>query len=289
MKSYIDTRRILDSLKLYPGLEETWFNTLAGAFSGSPPPRLPALANGEAQFFSIENFNPNRSPGANIPSCDEEAEDPDKKVERLLIVAVGINYGQSPTTTPPSSLVPHVYTRSGHASWVVDNGWPATRNALDAALCQFAGNAPTWRNNGYASPPVNPAKLCSGGQPLPYILVCTNVSLFLSQMTWGRHSPTRQQQALAVWDPNRHLCELIAVLGKDVDLWVVHGKQFVWPTFDTTGCIKDWLMTPNLSAFGRRWMRTFWKTQCNATPSAPIWPRCGATKANLLEQTGFDE
>ena len=252
MKSYIDTRRILDSLKLYPGLEETWFNTLAGAFSGSPPPRLPALANGEAQFFSIEDFNPIRSLGAKIPSCDEEALDPAKKQERLLIVAVSINYDQCPTTIPPSSLVPHLYTRSGHASWVAHSMWAATRNALDVALRQFHGNALTWQNNGYASRTVCAAKLCSGGQPLPYILVCTNVSPFLSLRRWGLHTPAHRHAALAVWNPNQHLCDLIRVLGDDVDLWVVHGKQFVWPTFDTTDCIKDWLMTPNLSAFGSR-------------------------------------
>jgi hypothetical protein len=279
MKSYIDARRILEKL------EEKWFTTLKGRFSGSPPPPLPVLSNGEAQFFSIEDFNPNRSPKAKIPPIEEEARDPDKNGKRLLIVAVGINYGQSPTTTPPSSLVSHLLKKNGPASWVVDNGSPATRNALDEALRQFDGNAQTWWNNSYASPTVKPAELCLGGQPRPYILVCTNLSPFLSQLTWGRHSPAHQQAALAgsVWNPNHHLCDLIGELGADVDLWVVHGIKHVWPTFDKASrCISNWLMTPNLSRLGLLSMKTFWNRP-------PIWPRCETTKADLIDLPAFDE
>jgi hypothetical protein len=272
-------------------LEKYWFDKLKAKVSERPPPRLPALSNGEAQFFSIEDVNPNRSPKTKIPSLDEERGDPNKNLDQLLIVAVGINYGQDKTPTLPSILVPHLYTKNGPASWVVDNGSPATRNALDEALRQFNSRAKTWQANGYSSATVFRKKFCKGGQPRPYILVCTNVSPFLSQNRWGLHATAHRHAALnvSVWNPNDHLCDLIRLLGKDVDLWVVHGKQFVWPTFDPAGCIKDWLMTPNLSAFGRRWMKTFWKTHCSVTPSPPIWPRCGATKANLLDLPAFDE
>ena len=252
------------------------------------------MSNGEVQFFSIEDDDPDRSSETPIPSLDKDRENRDKNIKKLLIVAVGINYSQGPIVTAPLPLPNHHLFRINKGrSWVVDNGSPATRKALDEALRQFDANAPTWLKNGYASHINFPTQLCSGGQPNPYILVCTNVSPLLSQKPWGNHSTAEQQAALdpAVWKPNDHLCDLIDKLGKYVDLWVVHGKDHVWATFDKSTCwIDRWLMTPNLSALGRISMGTFWTRSLKITPRPPIWPHCCATsKADLLDLPTCDE
>ena len=119
----------------------------------------------------------------------------------------------------------------------------------NAALSAYVSNAACWSNNGYASSHVLPSFLRQ--PPLTdYILITTNVSPFNSQQQWTHHTPANAGATLALWEPNQHLCGLIKYLGSQIDLWVVHGKGAVWPTF--------W---PQLLGFHTGYLRPRWASK----------------------------
>ena len=244
---------------LLEALEQKWFCQLLGVFSSVPPSHsLPSIANGYAQFFSIEPFDP---PERDVP----------------LVVAVGINYDQYlPGSLPKLDHWLHSRHPFGR-SWVVDKTWPVMRRALDVALAGYLSAPSTWEANKYASSKsLLPPHWHKMRAPQDYILAMTNISPFLSQKQWTEHSSVERRDALKAWDPNQHICDLISMLGDDVDLWVVHGIGEVWPRFNRTSCIKNWILTPNLSPqnLNSGCIRKFCRPGRAFGRAIPQWPLC---------------
>ena len=273
-------------------LEQKWFKNLSTSLPGVP---LPVLANGYVQFFAMEMPCPTCGAGENRPEClPAEAEAPGKCPDcradlknnpgpldgDFLIVCVGINYDQSVVGVPPWK--PYLQTITGGRTWVVDNSWPVCRRAVNAALQEYRVNAGTWFTNGYASsatlalppsiysPPVNQP-------PFRFQMVMTNLSPFISTSPWAGLPAPARRAALTAWDRNHHICDLIAQLGDQVDLWIVHGKGHVWPTFNRK--LKNWILTPQLGPQNLHlgWFEKFWKTKNPATATKKkSWPNCPA-------------
>lgn len=240
-------------------LEQKWFARLQGSLP-SLPPQLQPIANGHAQFFSVEELSP---PDQDVP----------------LIVAVGINYDQGASKASFPSLTHWLSSRPPGTNWVVDNTWPQMRRALIAAIADYLSAPATWVKNGYASsahllPPHWHG--LTQPQPQPYILAMTNISPFLSQKQWTKHSSVERRNALKAWDPNQHICDLINKLGDEVDLWVVHGIDELWPRFSKSSSIGKWILTPNLSPqnLNSGCIGNFWKSGRTIGPAPPQWPIC---------------
>lgn len=247
---------------LLEGLEKNWFAQLQRSVPKLPP-QVQAIANGYAQFFSVE-----------------EPPSPDQDVP--LVVAVGINYDQGALAASFPRLTHWLRSRPPGTNWVVDNTWPQMRRALDAALVGYLSAPATWVKNGYASsahllPPHWHG--LTQPQPQPYILAMTNISPFLSRKEWtvhSTHSPVQCRDLLKAWDPNHHICDLIGKVGAGVDLWVVHGIAEVWPRFSKPSSIGKWILTPNLSLrnLNTGSIRRFWKSGRTIRPALPQWPMC---------------
>jgi hypothetical protein len=271
-------------------LEEVQVNSL-------PKSRIPALGNGRCQFFSIENNAPNSAPDVTLP----------------LIVAVGINYDQENIIDRPQAVIPHIYTTSKQMTWVEDYKSPATRASLRVALAQFCKNRDTWHENGYASEYAikQPffeiqAELAAAGHQLqtlkaswrfgaesPFIMICANVCPFLSTEGWSSYGETdegraMQVEALDMSRPNEHIGALFRQLGTDIDLWMIHGKEHVWPTFEAQGCIRKWIKSPNLSIRTRnlKLFEKFWRNQqVQRRPQPPVWPTWTVDRTELRNFT----
>lgn len=224
------------------------------------PATVPAgVANGYAQFFSCENVT---------------QKSPDNQ-ENIVICGVGINYDQGIPHSAYPNIVPWLYTNTGGKTWVEDYS-PQMRRALDSNITTYLLNSTAWYKNGYASSP-NLLRQFNPKISNPYILIATNVSPFLTQEIWTNYSTTKTNHLLSLWKPNAHICDLIQALGSKIDLWVVHGKQAVWPRFDNNTCaggFPNWMLTHNLSGLGMRWISNFWKTPFIQSARPPVFPIC---------------
>ncbi len=247
-------------------LEKSWFSELQ-VLLPTIPPHLRSVANGSAQFFSLENH------GKSVP------EDEDLPV----IVAVGINYAQSNPRPGFPNLNHWLHSVPPGANWVEDpppwappTSWPSTtRQILDLNLAQYHLNERAWKANGYASDTGLLAQFHGSKGSFRYILVCANISPFLTNARWLSLPSTSTQQLLNAWNPNNHLCDLVHGLEGKIGLWVVHGKDEVWPRFQPCcSGIANWLLTHNLSSLPRRYIPTFWKSPKSKVSKHPIWPCC---------------
>jgi hypothetical protein len=263
MITYNNARRILADL------EQKWFNKLLSYFARRALP-VPTMMNGEVQFFSIEYVEPGKDPVSGFSIENAFKQLPNGPLP--VIVAVGINYGQDPAIYRFPTH--HLSRRSGGATWVEDYTASGMRNVVNAALPHYFNNPATRVSNGYAASPSLVPSLWSGTSVQPYILIATNVSPFLSQKNWGNHTPADQAAVLRAWNCNDHLCDLLSLLGTDIDLWIIHGKQFCWDLFDTSGCIPNWMLLHNLSRRSLRWVGSFWKHPRVLSSVPPIWPKC---------------
>lgn len=230
-----------------------------------------SMTNGEVQFFSTEDIY----------------EGAPNNINRLVIAGVGINFGQD--TNLFSYPTAHIHGITSRKTWVEDYENPEMRCVLDVALRQYFKNSSDWFNKGYASS----SKLAMplrDGDPRNYILIATNVCPLLSQISWTSHLPADCTATLAAWNPNQHLCNLIHALGSDIDLWVVHGIDEVWPLFLKTGGIKKWIMTPNLSCrnLSNKSIKKFWKKPRHITARLPQWPVCPIFRFNHTESSSND-
>ena len=240
-------------------LEQRMLKKLENKYSQIPATVPTGAANGYTQFFSCENVT-QESP------VDQDC---------IVICGVGINYYQGAPHRAYPDIKPWLYTYTGGNSWVEDYA-PRMRQALDKNIATYQMNSAGWHANGYASSPnllrhLNPAK------KNPYILIATNMSPFLTQRRWAEHSNSDQNAILNLLGPNDHLCPLIQALGHKIDLWVVHGKQEVWPRFDNNSCpggFSNWMLTHNLSGLGMRWISSFWKTPFIQSARPPFFPIC---------------
>ena len=265
-------------------MEQKWLNAL----NAKRPPR-PSLANGFSQFFAMEMpcsqcgaGGTAATSGAASPVtdvCNVCGADPSRAPVTLdgdfLIFCIGINYDQGLEYTP------YLHGRSVRRSaWVVDNSWRVVRRALNAALQSYQQDSATWHSNGYASASaVVPASW--QGPPYRFTLAMTNLSPFVSLQPWSQYSSAAQKKALKSWNPNEHLCDLIQRLGNEVDLWVIHGQNHVWPTF--SGNLNRWILTPQLGGqnlnsgrFGK------FHDSPRKRPVAPRqpWPACATSVGN---------
>lgn len=260
---------------------------------------LPSLANGYLQFFSCENVT--------------EASPKNKKYP--VICAIGINYGQGKNHPVYPNVLPWRFTQNGDRSMVEDYSWPIMRKALDASLTEYFNCPKGWIKNGYASHDTLLTGLtgCSmtsatslsasrigkdevkqrtkGGSvitPFEYILIATNLSPFLSQKCWTAHTPDHQNAALSLsaWDANEHLCDLISRLGDDIDLWVGHHTEEVWPRFHKKA-LKNWMLTPNLSPqpLNSGHIRKFWKKPAVISAAKVQYPYCPKTPSCILDES----
>ncbi len=263
-------------------LEEKWFNALVK--SGV---QRPALANGRIQFFAMElpcgTCGAGRAdsglqrPQDSTQPCERCGADTARKLEELsgefVVFCVGINYDQYPQSEP--AYTPHLYNGSRGATWVIDNKWPVVRSALNQAFESYKHNAAAWHGNGYAtSPSLLPPSWVQ--PPYPFTLCITNLSPFLSLHQWLAHGAGQQHSALAAWNLNKHICDLINEVGKFVDVWVVHGKSCVWPTFNANGGIANWILMPQLGLqnINRGYFKSFFLAPHVQNGARPLWPHC---------------
>ena len=259
-------------------LEIKWFRELQLRYPCIPAPLHP-IVSGYAQFFSIEHFGKNESRNEDVS----------------VIVALGINYFQGlPHPTFPS-LQHWLNSQPPGTNWVEDpssgaaaSAWPSsTRKILDLNLRQYLRNKSVWEHNHYASK-AGLVHLFHGSQEsYPYILICTNLSPFLTQQRWTALPRSASSALLAAWDPNLHLCDFLNVCGDQVDCWVAHGKQAIWPQFNRNWRgIRGWLMTHNLNPLTRRHIPSFWKTPNLVKILPQLFPTCDTlvNKTTVLDQ-----
>lgn len=275
-------------------LEQSWFNKLKNA-----PITRPALSNGRIQFFAMEMPCPScraggveETPGVGnrrgSKRCSRCGADASQVSENLgggfLTFCVGINYDQGLAASP--AYIPHLNDRSRGATWVVDNSWSVVRQALNSALLQYKQNSATWYSNGFASAS-NLLPNSWNNSPYPFTLAMTNLSPFLSLQQWSAPGQKRSG-ALACWDPNQHLCDLINRLGNEVDLWIVHGIGHVWPTyFKSNPYFRNWIMTPQLGPQPLRlghFSRFFNSVRAWPHPSSGTWPVCDVEKSQISDE-----
>ena len=239
-------------------LERSMFKTLRKKYPQIPASVPAGVANGYAQFFSCENVT---------------QETPDDQ-DCIVICGVGINYSQGKPHATYPNIEPWLYTLRGN-TWVEDYA-PAMRRALDSNITTYLLNSAAWSKNGYASSP-NLLRHWNPAMRNPYILIATNLSPFLTQKLWTKQSTTSSSQLLNLWNPNDHICDLRRELGNEIDLWVVHGKQAVWPLFDNKSCtgeFPNWMLTHNLSGLGMVNIGNFWKKPLIQSARPPIFPVC---------------
>ncbi len=251
-------------VKLLGKKEHHWFDYYKKNIPLNPNP---LIANGEIQCYSIEDIPPESTSG-------------------ILVIGVGINYGQNPrgvNSINHAWLTPHLLRKKNkllpaivnERDWVVDYNIgsakpydPEMRLALDEALKNYFGNEVEWVTNRHAS---HTDVACSlkqfKGGCYPYAMIATNFSPFLTQKCWSEHYPTSAATISSPLVHFDHLSDLSSCL-KDIDqndvLWVFHGMEHVWPLFAEwikQNPIQNWLRTPNLSRrlLNRGNFKSFWK------------------------------
>ena len=256
MTTYKDIKIILEDL------EQELFFKFRKIYPDIPAFVPSGVANGYGQFFSCENVS--------------QAAPDDQKC--IVICGVGINYDQGKPHPAYPNIEPWLFTRNGRKSWVEDYSSTAMRQALDKNLVAYYKNSADWFQNGYAASSRLLETWGNGVEQYPYILLATNVSPFLTEKIWTDYPTAFTNYLLHAWNPNDHLCKLNQLLGNKIDLWVIHGKQAVWPRFDSFSYPKafqqKWLLTHNLSRLGMKGVGSFWKNPYCSSAWPPSFPCC---------------
>lgn len=250
-------------------LERKWVAALQSKFTADQP--WPEVATGDIQFFCTMSPKSKRT-GVEQANVDQQDR------SQLVIVCIGMNYNAYGHPSERKAE-PHTYKRSNAQTWIVDdNRSRATRRALGAALNAYIASSDSWANNGYASgTKLVPKGWALGSSQCSALLVRTFLCPFLLAKPWGELSRSNRIALLNAWNPNQHICDLIATLGSSIDLWVIQGTS-LWPHFDVTNPhISNWLLTPTLSFESQRnqSIETFWKGARRAeVPRQPRFPSC---------------
>lgn len=220
-------------------LELTWFGQLRSRFPCHP---VPSMANGEVQFFSVENKY--RASDLDLP----------------VVVGVGINYGQGNPQTAANYPAHHLQAHEP-PSWVEDYA-KGMRAATDATLDAYCFAPQTWVTNDYASGPRLWPAPHGVAMNHDYHLVATNLSPFISRKRWLDHTPVDQASLRSAWPTTDHLDDLARLLNNQADpLWIGHGKAAVWGDFrkwQKSLGVRRWLLTHNLSPLTISMIRPFW-------------------------------
>jgi hypothetical protein len=210
--------------------------------SSMAPTLPPAAATGALQFVSVEPALGTRR--ARLKDIGTNPI-PDDEIEFPVVVGVGINYTQDKATLPSF----HRYLPS-----VIDfmNGM---RSAADYALSAYYQNPVEWvryfsAKGGHPSQDGHASQVPGKSD---YILIATNLSPFITTMSWSEVQKQNHANAiLAAWPHQRHLNPLFRLIGQWVDLWIGHWPD-AWPTFQAwrKECFIDrWMLTYNLSSGG---------------------------------------
>jgi len=203
--------------------------------------KLPAAAQGAVQFVVLV--------------ADDHKDD-----NQLLpvVVAVGINYYQCKKTD--GVLKP----------WLQDTiteEAAGMRCATDRAIAAYRRNKTAWEDSIIQGVGPHAERGIKDWKSGSYILVATNISPFITQKMWSKHSEAERAEVLNSWDYCQHLDALHELLGKQANLWIGHGKGFVWPIFQEwrkRRGINNWMITYNLSGLGTGWMHRAEKNCINS-------------------------
>lgn len=249
-------------------LERKWVTTLTTRFKGDLP--WPPNASDEVQFFSA-NF-PKGDPHRADSVAEESATN-----RSSYIVCVSVTYNAY-SHEIAGKVVPYVQTRSKGESWVIDDARSrSTRRALHVALSAYTRNPDAWSANGYASAADLLTSSSASRSPRRLVLIKTSLSPFLSTKPWADFSGSARRATVEAWNPNQHICDLIATIGESIDLWVIQGAH-AWQHFLTNSPhITKWLLTPILSFESQRngSIERFWQTRRKPEPLvAPCFPSC---------------
>ena len=204
--------------------EKEQFKNLQKQLAGK---KLPAAAQGAVQFVVLVT-------------------DDHKENNQLLpvVVAVGINYYQCKKTD--GILKPWLQDTVAEKA-------PGMLRATDCAIESYRRNKTAWENGIIQGVGPYAGRGTKDWMGDNYILIATNISPFITQKSWSKHNETEQSEMIKIWDYRQHLNALHQLLGNQVDLWVGHGKGYVWPIFQEwrERCgINNWMITYNLSGFG---------------------------------------
>ena len=241
---------------------------LEARFDGSRP--WPPNASDEVQFFASDSPT-----GTEQRTSAEAVRIHAGSSERPLhVVCAGLSYNAY-SHDVVGQVTPRIYTRTKGETWVLDDTRArATRRALGAALAAYASDPDSWVANGHASAADLLSAACKLGTARDAVIVTkTFLSPFVPTKPWSEFSGAARKATFEAWNPNEHLCDLIRTIGKNVDLWVIHGSA-VWPYFTATSeHIQRWILTPTLSYESQRSgsIETFWKTA--RREERPAWPR----------------
>jgi hypothetical protein len=252
-------------------LEQKWFAVLQAEFADK---KLPSSASGEVQFLSTD------FPWTSVPPQGEADALPSRASGSAhCIVCISINHNTYRDRAKDNKIAPHIYTRSQRVTWTVDlSRTRATRRALNTALAFYLMNAKVWTENGYASGSNLLPRTWDGREAdLPFVLIKTYLSPFISTKPWAEYSGTAKRETLNGWNPNRHVCDLIQTLGNKVYLWVVQGN-YLWPHFIANSeKMTNWVLTPTLTYESQRngAIAAFWRTnRADGTLAQPAFPSC---------------
>jgi hypothetical protein len=218
---------------------------------------LPPLAtHGGVQFVSIE-------PAIGAHGCPLPV-----TTSLPVVVGVGINYTQYSTSCPwkPSfpALTRFLQDSCTKLPTIVDSS-KGMRSTLNYVLDAYHRNRLNWTSYSINGRTSHASTTISVTSTNPFILIATNLSPFITLDKWSALSPRDQAALRSAWPSSGHLNPLIKRIGKSVDLWVWHGKDYVWPEFSLwpgRHHYVNWLLTYNLSGFGARIMR---RTKKNPT------------------------
>jgi len=220
-------------------LETRWQAELLKVSPSAPS----GAANGEIQFFSVESHD-----GQGNDLTESSADLP-------VVVGLGINYGQNPTTQPWGT--PFLGRNTRGRPQVIDNESTAMRRNVDATLSHFE------RNNGQHKRAWMDLGLVSSSELItpvgqPYLLVAANFSPVITLQEWGEHSTIEKNSILSAFAAT-YMEDLFHAIPSD-SLLIVHGKEYVWPPFSILyPFLKrkpgDWLKTDNL---GRQLNRNYY-------------------------------
>jgi hypothetical protein len=239
---------LLRSLSVF---ELNQFDLARNAYNTFSDPCL-SMCEGTAQFVVVQG------PCVGKP---DRILDPERRLP--VICVVGSNYYQRDAPTPRRAILDHFLSL---ADPVVDHDlYRGMRNTLDLSLAAHNRNRSAWIDRPNSDDLPSECKAYGSKSALAgltvetpagifvrddYILVVTNLSPFITIDDWTNFSVGQSKELLKAWPPTNHLDPLAGMLGECVDLWVGHGKVFVWQRFWSwreSKKLKPWILTSNLS------------------------------------------
>lgn len=246
-------------LTLVEGLETKWLANLDAVSHLDS-----RIANGEAQFFDIED-----AAGPKVDSAPV-----------TLVVAIGANFAQKRTSAPWVS--PYRKSTGTGKPVVVTLPSSPMRKHLDETFHAYSTDAMGWKVRRLASDE-------NLHLPKHYILIATNFSPLITFEPWQDYSPQYRAHLLTLFRCGfDYLDDLLLTLkrnGIEPPLLVGHGLDSEVPVlfrrWQTTHKLQHWLLTQNMGRPLSAHPNVFYKK----SPPVPPPPR----KADLLNEPMGDD